>query len=248
MERGLIHPAMTKILSWNILQGGGARARGIADAILRHRADIVTLQEFRLGSGSDVIVNALEKTGCKYIHIPDTASATEHTILIASRFGFDAGEFMPDEVRPISILEAAFSETQLGRPLTLLAVHFPQKEPQVPLFRQLINDTRSLLDSETLLIGDLNCGIPFVDSMTKTFFATQYFQQMLSDGWIDCWRSRNAGVTEYTWISAVKKHGFRYDQALASRMFDRRIVAVSYDHSVREQGFSDHSAMVVEFD
>ncbi len=203
--------------------------------------------EFRTGSGSDVILAALKKIGLSFVHVSETDTATEHTILIASRYGFDAGDFMAEQIRPVPIIEASFNAEMLGYPLSLLAVHFPQKEPQVPLFRQLIEDTASLLDGETLLIGDLNCGIPFQDSMTKTFFATDYFQEMLSKGWIDCWRSRHPNATEYTWISSVKKHGFRYDQALASKSFNTKIKSVTYDHSVREDGHSDHSAMLVEF-
>jgi exonuclease III len=236
-----------KILSWNILQGGGTRATAIADAIVVHRPDIVTLQEFRNGSGAEIILEALRTCGLRHVHVEDTNSAQDHAILIASRFGFDAGPFMPEGSDRDSILEASFNEEGLGISLTLLAVHFPQKEPQVPLFRQLIKDTPSLLEGETLLIGDLNCGIPFADSMTKTFFATDYFQDMLARGWIDTWRSRHPDDVEYTWISSVKKHGFRYDHALASPMFNARAHSVSYDHSVRENGASDHSAIILGF-
>jgi exodeoxyribonuclease III len=234
-----------KILSWNILQGGGTRSQGIANAIVGHAADIVTLQEFRNGAGAAPILAALKQTGCRYVHIEET-EGSEHTILIASRFAFDAGPYMPDEVRPVPILEASFPSLPSGEALTLLPVHFPQKEPQVPLFRQLIADTDSLTQADTLLIGDLNCGIPFADSMTKTFFATDYLQTMLSSGWTDCWRTRNGDAREYTWISSVKKHGFRYDQALASKSFDQKITACFYDHDVRLNGLSDHSAMIVE--
>ena len=38
-----------RLLSWNILQGGGKRATGIADAIVDIAPDIVSLQEFRNG-------------------------------------------------------------------------------------------------------------------------------------------------------------------------------------------------------
>jgi exodeoxyribonuclease III len=234
-----------KILSWNILQGGGSRISGIVAAIQQRRADIVTLQEFRPGSGGQTIIDALKQMGLKFIHVPETAGPSENTILIASRFGFDAGDFMPEEIRPVPMLEAAFNEEQLGFPLTLIAVHFPQKEPQVPLFRQLIGETTSLLSGDTLLIGDLNCGIPFADSMTKSFHATQHFQDLLAKGWIDCWRSRHPDATEYTWFSSARKHGFRYDHALASVGFDRRITSVCYDHGVREAGNSDHSAVVI---
>jgi exodeoxyribonuclease III len=232
-----------RLLSWNILQGGGGRVGAIADYLRQSRPDIVTLQEFRK---SDEIFRALKDIGLKFVHVPETVSASEHTILIASRFGFDAGDFMPEEIRPVPVLEASFPESSFGYPLTLLAVHFPQKEPQVPLFKQLIKDSPSFVSGDALLIGDLNCGIPFADSMTKTFFATAYFQTMLRSGWIDAWRSRNPEATEYTWISSVKKHGFRYDQALASKSFNGRITSCHYDHSVRENGLSDHSAMWVE--
>ena len=147
-----------KLLSWNILQGGGSRETGIAKTISALNPDIVTLQEFR--PSASAIISTLKRLGLKFIHIPETVSASENTILVASRFGFDAGDFMPDEIRPVPIVEAAFNEEILGIPLTLLAVHFPQKEPQIRLFNQLLTDTVSLLDGETLLIGDLNCGIP----------------------------------------------------------------------------------------
>jgi exodeoxyribonuclease III len=235
---------MVRLLSWNILQGGGTRSRGIAEYIRKLKPDIVTLQEFR---SNDEILAGLKSIGLKFIHVPETISASEHTILIASRFGFDAGDFMPEEIRPVPILEASFPEDALGFPFTLLCVHFPQKEPQVPLFKQLIADSASLTDGDALLIGDINCGIPFADSMTKTFFATEYFQTLLKSGWTDAWRTRHPEATEYTWISSVKKHGFRYDQALASRNFNQRIARCVYDHSVREAGLSDHSAMIVEW-
>jgi exodeoxyribonuclease III len=235
---------MVRLLSWNILQGGGTRSRGIAEYIRGAKPDIVTLQEFR---NNDEILAALKSIGLKFIHVPDTNSASEHTILIASRFGFDAGDFMPEEIRPVPILEASFPDDALGFPFTLLCVHFPQKEPQVPLFKQLIADSASLTNGDALLIGDMNCGIPFADSMTKTFFATEYFQTLLKSGWTDAWRTRHPDATEYTWISSVKKHGFRYDQALASQSFDKRIARCVYDHNVRENGLSDHSAMIVEW-
>ena len=59
-----------KILSWNILQGGGRRAGDIVKTIAGHAPDIVTLQEFRRGSGKAEIVAGLKKVGLKFIHIP----------------------------------------------------------------------------------------------------------------------------------------------------------------------------------
>jgi exonuclease III len=234
-----------RLLSWNILQGGGSREKEIARAIADFKPDIVTLQEFR--PAAIHIIDTLKRLGLRFMHVPDTDNSSQNTILIASRFGFDAGDFMPQEISPLPILEASFNAEMLGFELSLLAVHFPQKEPQVPLFKQLVHDTPSLLAGDTILIGDLNCGIPFADSMTKSFDNTNYFLEMLSKGWIDSWRSRHADVVEYTWVSSVRKHGFRYDHALSSKSFDKRISSIHYDHTVREQGSSDHSALIVDF-
>ena len=96
-----------KILSWNILQGGGRRAGDIVKTIASHAPDIVTLQEFRRGSGEAEIVSGLKKAGLKFIHIPET-EGKENTILIASKYGFDAGPFLPEPHNPLHLLEAYF--------------------------------------------------------------------------------------------------------------------------------------------
>jgi len=138
-----------KLLSWNILQGGGRRADGIAKVILDHAPDIITLQEFRDSSdkrgGKDEIMEVLKQLGHKFIHIPETDGPHEHTILISSRFGFDAGPFLPDKVSPLPMLEAYFGKEALGFEFSMIAVHFPQKKAQIPLFEALKKDSESLM-------------------------------------------------------------------------------------------------------
>lgn len=234
-----------KILSWNILQGGGRRAEGIVKTIAEHAPDIVTLQEFRRGSGEIEIVAGLKKAGLKFIHIPETI-AKENTILIASKYGFDAGPFLPKPNSPLHLLEAYFSKEVLGFELSLISVHFPQKKAQVPLFKALKDDSESLLKMNALIIGDMNCGIPLTDSDSKSFYATHYYQDLLHAGWIDSWRSRHKEAREFSWVSARTGNRFRYDQVMASSAFDTRIKNVSYDHAPREARLSDHSLMILD--
>ena len=234
-----------KILSWNILQGGGRRAGGIVKTIAGHAPDIVTLQEFRRGSGEAEIVSGLKKAGLKFIHIPET-EGKENTILIASKFGFDAGPFLPEPNNPLHMLEAYFSEQALGFELSLIAVHFPQKKAQIPLFEALKNDSASLLKMNALIIGDMNCGIPLIDSDSKSFAATHYYQDLLQAGWIDSWRSRHIEAREFTWTSNRTENRFRYDQILASPDMDKRFKAVSYDHDPRLSKYSDHSLIIAK--
>ena len=234
-----------KILSWNILQGGGRRAGDIVKTIAGHAPDIVTLQEFRRGSGEAEIMAGLKKAGLKFIHIPET-EGKENTILIASKFGFDAGPFLPEPNNPLHMLEAYFSEQVLGFELSLIAVHFPQKKAQIPLFEALKNDSASLLKMNALIIGDMNCGIPLIDSDSKSFAATHYYQDLLQAGWIDSWRSRHIEAREFTWTSNRTENRFRYDQILASPDMDARFKAVSYDHTPRLEKYSDHSLIIAQ--
>ena len=234
-----------KILSWNILQGGGRRAGDIVKTIAAHAPDIVTLQEFRRGSGEAEIVAGLKKAGLKFIHIPET-EGKENTILIASKFGFDAGPFLPEPNNPLHMLEAYFSEQVLGFELSFIAVHFPQKKAQIPLFEALKHDSLSLLKMNALIIGDMNCGIPLIDSDSKSFAATHYYQDLLQAGWIDSWRSRHTEAREFTWTSNRTENRFRYDQILASPDLDARFKRVSYDHAPRLAKYSDHSLIIAQ--
>ncbi len=242
-----------RLLSWNILQGGGRRADEIAKVLVTYNPDIITLQEFRDSSdkrgGKDEVMGALKTLDHKFIHIPETSGPHEHTILISSRFGFDAGPFLPDPISPLPMLEAYFSAEALGFELSLIAVHFPQKKAQVPLFQALKDDSESLLKMDALIIGDMNCGIPFVDSDSKTFASTQYYQDLLHAGWIDSWRRRHPDAREFTWVSPRTGNRFRYDQIMATPSFNDRIKSVEYDHTPREAEprLSDHSLFIVDF-
>ena len=229
---------MTRILSWNIMHGGGSRLPGILDAIEDHAPDIVTLQEVRRGKAEPVLREGLEAMGFAHIHLPETAEARENTILIAAREPFEAQRW-PDANGQCHDLCAEFDG------LTLHALHFPQKKAQLPLFHALLDLPT---DGRALLIGDMNCGIPFEDSDTKTFQNTHLFQRLLAHGWTDLWRDRHPQAREYSWVSAKRGNGFRYDHALATASLDRRVRDVRYDHAVRESKLSDHSALIVDLE
>ena len=226
---------MTRILSWNILQGGGSRIEAILEVIASHAPDIVTLQEVRRNKGETVLRDGLEAIGLDNIYLPQTESARQNTVLVAARTAFEAQPW-PDDTGRCHVVRATFDA------LTLFAMHFPQKKAQIPLFHALLDLPT---DTTTLLMGDMNCGIPFEDSDTKTFQNTYLFQQLLMHGWTDTWRSRNPEALEFTWISAKRRNGFRYDHALATNSLDQAIDSVAYDHGPRESGISDHSAIVV---
>ena len=229
-----------KIVSWNIRQGGGRRLTDICDVLIRWKPDIVALQEVRRSSITQ-LTERLTAIGLRYSFFPETASANENGLFLASREPLDAGEFLPERTGLCHILEAQ----TMG--LTLLPIHFPQKAAQIPLFEALLTDTTSILEYKCLLIGDLNCGLPFIDSTHKTFVNAKYFQAMKDAGWIDLYRQQHGEeAREFTWVSPQTQRGFRYDHALAGLAVANSISSIYYDHAVRENGLSDHSAIVLE--
>lgn len=234
-----------KILSWNILHGGGKRAPEILEAIEKEQADIVTLQEFRHGSSKQILLDGLKDMGLDEQFVPETNSARDNSLTIASSYNFQATVFPKNSELPARAIRAFFPDLA---ELNLIAAHLPQKAKQPPYLNAL-NDLESyFLEENSLIIGDLNCGIPFEDSETKSFEHTYLFQQLLRDGWIDAWRSRNKDKKEFTWISTKQKNGFRYDHAIASGSLDSKISDVRYNHDVREKGVSDHSYLTLEID
>ena len=229
-----------RLVSWNILQGGGRRLADILDALSGWNCDLVTLQEVRSSHVAE-IADHLAGLGLRHSYMSSVGSKSENGIFLAARDPIDGGDFIQDRSGLCHILEAEVSG------MSLLPVHFPQKAAQIPLFEAILQDTESLLSLDALLIGDLNCGIPFEDSTAKTFVNAARFQALKEAGWVDIYRAKNGpDARDYSWISPRSGRGFRYDHALASPSFAKQVDRVFYDHTVRENGLSDHSALLVD--
>ena len=236
-----------RILSWNILHGGGSRIGEILSVIESYHADIVTLQEYRHGKNHPYFLTALAQMGYQSVIAPATKNARENSVLLASKFELTGEGFPQGSGAPYRALQAEIL-TGEGTRINLVCVHFPHKKAQIPLFEALHQLPVDWLSEKSILIGDFNCGIPFVDSETKSFYATHLFQQLLSVGWIDSWRSRHVDAREFTWFSTQRSNGFRYDHALLSSELDQSVASVGYDHDVRMKKISDHSLMVLDLD
>jgi len=239
-----------RILSWNILQGGGKRAVEIADVIVDTKADIVLLQEFRNGSGAPPILEALESMGLDQMHKADSA-ARKNTVMIASRHPITVSAFwdskLDEELDSDLLLNAEVSCKSSDLhcdEFNLFVGHLPQKKKQMPYLDALYQLDLATLDN-AMIIGDLNCGIPFEDSDTKSFDNTHVFQSILAKGWVDSWRSRNQDKKEFSWVSS-RGNGYRYDHSLSSPSIDSRIQSIHYLHGPRESGLSDHSALLID--
>jgi len=260
-----------RVLSWNILHGGGGRREAILAAIAAIDPDVVTLQEVRRSEGRDPLLEGLADLGLGEQVLSPLGDARSNGVLIASRWPLAAEPLRPvgpgaDPAAPVYLIKARLSwpgratgpaqgegdgggqdEEEGGAELlNLVAVRFPQKQAQIAPFEALLALPPAWRAELSLLIGDFNCGIPLLDSQTRTFPCTAWFQRLLAQGWVDAWRRRHPQAREYSWFSASRGNGFRYDHALTSPPLDARIRSVRYAQELRAAGLSDHAGLVVE--
>ena len=261
-----------RILSWNILHGGGGRREAILQAIAAIDPDLLTLQEVRRSEGRDPLLEGLAELGLVEQALSPLGDARSNGVLIASRWPMSAVPLRPsspgaDPAVPVHLMQARVSwpgrATGLGpgdrdggghgekeegaELLNLVAVRFPQKQAQIAPFEALLALPAAWREELSLLIGDFNCGIPLLDSQTPTFPCTAWFQRLLGQGWVDAWRRRHPQEREYSWLSS-RGNGFRYDHALVSPAVDGRIRSVRYAQELRRPGLSDHAGLVLELD
>lgn len=226
------------------MHGGGQRCDDILAAIDAQQADVVALQEFRHGKNGARLQRSLSAMGLRHCFATATRTARDNTLLVASRHPLVAKPWPASDCRHALQCQIIIdSATELN----LLNLHLPQKRAQIPLFEAMLQLPPNWLATPSVLIGDFNCGIPFIDSDTKTFYASHLFQQLLSAGWIDSWRSRHTDAREFSWVSS-RGNGFRYDHALGSGALDKHIIDVRYDHRARQQKVSDHSMLLLDIE
>ena len=119
-----------RLLSWNILQGGGSRASGIADAIVELKPDIITCQEFRNGKSAPTVLAAFDELELTHRYIPNAEKA-KNTVVVASRYAFDTEQW--DSSLDHSLAMSArirIDDDTSEYALTLHTAHLPQKKKQ----------------------------------------------------------------------------------------------------------------------
>ena len=83
----------------------------------------------------------------------------------------------------------------------------------------------------------------------STFFEWEYsfYDKFIREGYIDAYMYCNHGKQEYSWIGRTND-GYRYDYGFASADLKDSISGCKYIHDTRENGLTDHSAIVMELE
>ncbi len=227
-----------RIMTRNARHGGGARAQPFAEQILRFDPDTVIITEYRNNAAGQTIKDIISSGGLCHHSDVDTPPR-ENTVLAASKLPFSSKQVPGLGRQSHRGVWARFSE------MDVFGFYFPQQYEKLAFFDAIYSFDRDALSDATLIIGDINTGSHYVDEIGATFFASKQFEMLSDIGWIDVWRTRNPGKREYSWFSDTG-NGFRVDHAFATPELNKTIERVFYDHSVREQGLSDHSALIVD--
>lgn len=230
-----------KLLCWNIKHGGGKRVGQIAVNIERHQPDLVILCEFRHNSAGLHLRQFLKGMGLNHQRSSSTAEAPKRNgLLVASRFPMDdlniPGDLTGNEHRMLGVRVKG---------MNLVAFYFPNKEAKHPVFDFILGLPQQYLSEPTLLIGDFNTGLHRIDENDATFYSSDQFKSMLSQGWIDSWRHFHGMLREFTWYSSVG-NGFRLDHAFVSPSLLETVQHVKYSHEEREERISDHSMVIMD--
>ncbi len=226
-----------KILALNVRHGGSGRLPGLLAFIAAHDPDVFLLTEWRAARKDEIADWARDRgLACQAA----CCGATTNGAMVAARQRFTATDLTPATGAPGALLRADFDAW------TMLGCYFPQGNAKAPFFDVCAGLAKGR-QHPFLMIGDLNTGNQDADRTGGERFACADRFDGLSaeDGLVDLWRRSHGDAREWTWRSS--KNGFRIDHALANSHFiDRFAPTCSYDHVPRDQGLSDHSAIVLD--
>lgn len=229
-----------RLLTWNILHGGGPRrVPEIVLTLLEHDADVIALSEYRASMGGQIRA-ILAQHGWAHQLCTDPPPRT-NGLLLASRFPIERIQTSP----PPS--PQRFLAAQTGG-LDVVVVHIPEERHSTrkpAAWRHLLGQARALRDRDTVVIGDYNTGRHRLDEAGSTFTCTALLGKLATMGYVDAWRSLNPVAQEFTWFSH-EGGGFRIDHAYLSPSLAGRLLGARYSHVERKARLSDHSVLTVE--
>lgn len=227
---------MTRILTWNIRQGGGNRVPSILANIDKHASDIVVLTEYRNNKQGDTIRKHFKRNGFSFVET-SSIDAQQNSILVASKEKPLSWRTCNESgVESFRCLEVAFES------FYLVGCYFAQKNLKIPLWEYLIAFAKANVSTRAIILGDFNTGKHFYDEVGRTFHCSDSFEQLSQIGWYDAWRYFAQDRREYSWFGS--KSGFRLDHFFLSPPLLPFLTSCSYSHAERMTRVSDHSSLM----
>ncbi|SFC16518.1 endonuclease/exonuclease/phosphatase family protein [Streptomyces aidingensis] len=244
-----------RLLVFNVQHASPERARRQAAWLAaQESADLMVLTEVGTGPGGTALTTALAGHGYASVLAPEPAGRDYRTVL-ASR----SAELEP---RPsgIAVLphRAPCATVRIGdHRLTLLGLYVPSRGPKERrnedkrAFQQDVSTTLPGLvarcDGPLLVAGDLNIVEPGHTPHHSVFGDWEYdfYRSFAAAGLTDAYRHLHPDAVEHSWFGR-SSNGYRFDHAFIATTHTGRLLSCRYDHEPREQGLTDHSALVLK--
>lgn len=237
-----------RLVSWNIMAGGGGRCAALVHTLLRYDADVLVLQETLCARGPD-LCHALRRDGYRYGASAPRGPKDRGLCVLARRPIRRRRASPPPHaaIYPRGWLELDVADAGFR----LAAVYGPAEGPAISRFWDAAAGWLACRARKPfLMLGDYNAGASGVDAERYRFKAGTAFAALSGLGLVDVWRREHGERREHTWFShrpgGGEGRGFRIDHAFASAELAPRLLGCRYDHSVRQRRLSDHSALVVD--
>ena len=188
-----------RLVSWNILAGGGSRCGPIIEVLRRYDADLITLQETVSSRAAD-ICHLLRQGGYRYgFSAPRGPGDRGLCVLsrvplrrVARRAPPHAG------IYPRGWLEVELVEYGVR----LAAVYGPAEGPPIGAFWDAAAAwLPRRVERPFVMLGDFNAGASGVDAEGYRFRAGRAFAELSAMGLVDCWRREHGDRREHTWFS-----------------------------------------------
>jgi exodeoxyribonuclease III len=225
----------------NLRAGGGQRTPELCQYLDQHDPSIVVLTEWRDNQrGRDFEQWA---TSRRMRHAGLADGGTANGVFVASRLPFITKTATPANKGTGVLMLVQFKS------FTLLACYFPSLIAKAPFFARCSKVAKARRSQPFLMLGDLNTGNQNSDRVENAvrYTCSDAFDALNSKhGLHDLWRRANGiDAREWTWLSH-RQNGFRIDHAFGNEKFlDWAQPTCHYDHTPRENRWTDHSAVIV---
>lgn len=263
-----------KILTWNILHGGGRRVAQIAVELVERQPDVIVLSEFR-GKMAGQLRSILAEHGWQHQALAgDRLPGEGNAVLIASRWHIETRE-LEDNPVPRRALEVRIPEHDV----VVIGCHVPDQPgatDRIGCWRAITNRAKNLSDAQVVVIGDFNTGRHLEDEVGRGFSNVEALGLLWTHGYRDAFRLKHPDAREASWADRsidagttnVQETGFkslqnrelqhtspkrgvvlgavRIDGAWVSQRLTNAVTTAEYDHTVRRLGVSDHSIFTLE--
>lgn len=248
--RGAEQRSPFRLATLNIGGPSEERAGRLVALMTELDADVWVLTETRANRGTHSLVLALRQLGYRIL-FPCEMAAGERGVAVAYRGHAGVDVVLGSTDLPHRLVGL---ELQLPNPVTLIGAYVPSRDAsdvkiaRKQRFLQQMGDAVRVAaeQGQVILLGDLNIIGRDHTPRYSAFRSWEYdaLDELLACGLIDPFAERNPGCQAHSWIGR-KGAGYRYDYAFVSPDLAVATTGCEYVHAPREQGVSDHAAVLL---